>query len=113
MFRAACQGAGSRFSRIFAGNDVLSFRAMLTSELDYTLPERLIAQFPAQRRDASRLLVVDRASGTFSESTFARIGDHLRAGDCLVLNDTRVIRARLKAEKPSGGKIEIFLLREV
>jgi len=86
---------------------------MLTAELDYTLPERLIAQFPAERRDASRLLVVDRRTGALHENVFSDLGKYLRAGDCLVLNDTRVIRARLQAEKPSGGRIEIFLLREI
>jgi len=92
---------------------VLWCAAMLTTELDYTLPEALIAQHPAVCRDASRLLVLDRRAGEFQECEFAQIGDYLRAGDCLALNDTRVIRARLKAEKASGGRIEIFLLREV
>jgi len=86
---------------------------MLTSELDYDLPQRLIAQHPAARRDASRLLVVDRASGKIQADVFSNIGAHLRANDCLVLNDTRVIRARLKAQKRTGGQIEIFLLREL
>ncbi len=85
---------------------------MLTDELDYTLPERLIAQHPAERRDGSRLLVVDRRTGVIAEDHFGGLGRYLRAGDCLVLNDTRVIRARLKAEKASGGRVEIFLLRE-
>ncbi len=85
---------------------------MLTNELDYKLPERLIAQHPAERRDGSRLLVVDRRTGAIVESEFGKLGKYLRAGDCLVLNDTRVIRARLKAEKASGGRVEIFLLRE-
>lgn len=86
---------------------------MLTSELDYALPERLIAQHPAERRDASRLLIVHREAGTITEDTFGNVGKYLRSGDCLALNDTRVIRARLKAEKPSGGRIEIFLLCEI
>ncbi len=85
---------------------------MLTSALDYALPERLIAQHPAERRDASRLLIIDRKLAAFTEDQFGNLGNYLHAGDCLVLNDTRVIRARLKAEKASGGRVEIFLLRE-
>ncbi len=85
---------------------------MRTDSLDFDLPEELIAQRPAPRRDASRLLVVDRAAGTFSPVGFQEIGNYLRRGDCLVLNDTRVIRARVEAHKISGGRIEIFLLRE-
>ncbi len=86
---------------------------MLTSDLDYDLPGRLIAQHPAARRDESRLLVVNRATGDFRADVFRNLGAYLRAGDCLVLNDTRVIRARLNAQKTSGGRIEIFLLREL
>jgi S-adenosylmethionine:tRNA ribosyltransferase-isomerase len=86
---------------------------MLTEELDYALPEGLIAQRPAKRRDDSRLLVVDRRTGEFREDVFRNLGSCLRPPDCLVLNDTRVIRARLNAEKSTGGKIEIFLLREI
>lgn len=85
---------------------------MNTSDLDYTLPERLIAQRPADRRDASRLLVVDRARQSFQEDVFSNIGRYLRVGDCLAVNDTRVIRARLRGTKTTGGKVEIFLLRE-
>ena len=85
---------------------------MLTRELDYTLPERLIAQHPSPQRDASRLLVVDRATGRFTQAVFRDIGAFLELGDCLVLNDTRVIRARLRATKLTGGRIELFLLRE-
>lgn len=92
---------------------MISFWAVMdTARLDYTLPEHLIAQRPAPERDASRLLVVDRADATFSEDVFSNIGRYLRAGDCLVLNDTRVIRARLRATKPTGGRVELFLLRE-
>lgn len=86
---------------------------MDTSTLDYTLPRHLIAQRPADRRDAARLLVVDRSEGSFQEDVFANIGRYLRPGDCLALNDTRVIRARLKAVKSTGGKVELFLLREL
>ncbi|MCL4693985.1 MAG: tRNA preQ1(34) S-adenosylmethionine ribosyltransferase-isomerase QueA [Candidatus Hydrogenedentes bacterium] len=82
------------------------------SELDYDLPDELIAQHPKENRDESRLLVVDRADGSLREDVFRNVGAHLRAGDCLVLNETRVIRARLHGRKPSGGKVEIFLLHE-
>ncbi|MCX5759838.1 MAG: tRNA preQ1(34) S-adenosylmethionine ribosyltransferase-isomerase QueA [Candidatus Hydrogenedentes bacterium] len=85
---------------------------MDTSELDYDLPPERIAQRPAEPRDASRLLVLDRASGEVRLDTFRNIGAYLRAGDCLVMNDTRVIRARLRGRKPSGGHVEVFLLRE-
>lgn len=86
---------------------------MRTEQLDYALPEAQIAQHPLAQRDASRLLVVDRAAGTWREDVFANLPTYLRAGDCLVLNDTRVVRARLRGHKESGGAVEIFLLREV
>ncbi len=85
---------------------------MDTSELDYDLPPERIAQHPAEPRDASRLLVLDRSSGEIRLDAFRNIGAYLRAGDCLVMNDTRVIRARLRGRKPSGGQVEVFLLRE-
>jgi S-adenosylmethionine:tRNA ribosyltransferase-isomerase len=85
---------------------------MRTDELDYDLPEALIAQHPAERRDQSRMLVLDRAARTFHEDVFQHLPAFLRAGDCLVLNDTRVIRARLYGHKPTGARIEIFLLHE-
>jgi S-adenosylmethionine:tRNA ribosyltransferase-isomerase len=85
---------------------------MKTSDLDYDLPDELIAQAPAERRDASRLLVVDRAAGTVAEDVFEHMPQYLRGGDCVVLNDTRVIRARLHGQKPTGGRVEIFLLHE-
>lgn len=83
------------------------------SELDFDLPERLIAQEPAQRRDAARLLIVDRASGSLTDTTFAHLPEWIDAGDCLVLNDTQVIRARIHARKSTGGAVEILLLREI
>ncbi len=85
---------------------------MHITELDYDLPEELIAQHPADRRDASRLLVLDRATGAMYPDVYANIAKYLRRGDCMVLNDTRVIRARLEGHKPTGGEVEIFLLRE-
>lgn len=85
---------------------------MDTDALHYDLPEALIAQYPAEPRDASRLMVVDRASGSIRLDGFAGLAEHLRPGDLLVLNDTRVIRARVWARKATGGKVELFLLRE-
>ena len=85
---------------------------METAALDYTLPEELIAQHPCARRDGSRLLVLDRAAGTMRGDVFSNLPEYLRAGDCLALNDTRVIRARLHGHKETGGRVEIFLLHE-
>lgn len=85
---------------------------MKTSDLAYDLPDELIAQAPAERRDASRLLVVDRATGSLQEDTFENLPQYLKSGDCVVLNDTQVIRARLHGHKATGGRVEIFLLHE-
>jgi len=85
---------------------------MKTSELDYTLPSELIAQDPAQVRSASRLLVVDRASDSLTDSRFDRISEHLRPGDCLVLNDTKVLPARFYARRRTGGGLEALFLSE-
>lgn len=84
---------------------------MLKTELfDYHLPWELIAQQPVEPRDSSRLLVMDRSSGKVSETVFGNVLNWLEAGDILVINDTRVIRARLSGRKPTGSKVEIFLL---
>ncbi|MCS6862653.1 MAG: tRNA preQ1(34) S-adenosylmethionine ribosyltransferase-isomerase QueA [Abditibacteriales bacterium] len=81
---------------------------------DYNLPPELIAQEPLRERDHSRLLVLERATGAIQHRRFFEIGEFLRAGDLLVLNDTRVFRARLRGRKePTGGKVEVLLLREV
>lgn len=78
---------------------------------DYSLPEALIAQNPAERRDASRLMCLERASGTFAHRHFSDLPDILRPGDLLVMNDTRVFRARLLGKKlPGGAAVEIFCL---
>ncbi len=84
---------------------------MKTSDFDYHLPPDLIAQTPIEPRDASRLLVLDRASGEIRHRVFSDILDYLRPGDLLVGNDSRVIPARLHGVKPTGGAVEIFLLR--
>jgi S-adenosylmethionine:tRNA ribosyltransferase-isomerase len=85
---------------------------MKTSELDYHLPENLIAQRPADKRDESRLMVLDRSNRSIRVDVFRNVAGYLRAGDCLALNETRVIRARLFGRKPTGGRVEIFLLHE-
>lgn len=83
---------------------------MLVSDFRFRLPDALIARYPADRRDASRLMVLGRSAEQISESTFDRLGDWLRPGDLLVLNDTRVIPARLFGNKATGGRVEIFLV---
>jgi S-adenosylmethionine:tRNA ribosyltransferase-isomerase len=85
---------------------------MKTSVLEYDLPPELIAQHPCERRDASRLLVLDRVSGAMRVDVFRNIASCLRTGDCLVLNDTQVIRARLRGRKPTGANVEIVLVRQ-
>ena len=85
---------------------------MKTSDLDYDLPPELIAQHPAEQRDESRLLVLDQAARSIKIDVFRNIPAYLNRGDCLVLNDTRVIRARLRGRKPTGGHVELFLLHE-
>ncbi len=84
---------------------------MKTSLFDYDLPASFIAQQPAEPRDSSRLLVLHREDGRMEHRIFREIGDYLRPGDLLVVNDTRVIPARLHGRKPTGGKVEIFLLK--
>ena len=85
---------------------------MRTAEIDYDLPEELIAQHPSARRDASRLLVVNRATSEMHEDEYRNVAAYLRGGDCMALNDTRVIRARLHGQKDTGGRVQVFLLRE-
>jgi S-adenosylmethionine:tRNA ribosyltransferase-isomerase len=87
---------------------------MRVSDFDYELPERLIAQSPAEPRDASRLLVVHRADRRFEDRVFSDIGDYLDEGDVLVLNNTRVLRARLFGRRRrTRGRVETLLLRSV
>jgi S-adenosylmethionine:tRNA ribosyltransferase-isomerase len=86
---------------------------MKTEELDYNLPPELIAQRPLPRRSDSRLLVLERSTGILTDSRFGSIGDFLNAGDCLVLNDTKVIPARFYARRSSGGKLEGLFLAEI
>ena len=85
---------------------------MRTDELDYNLPVELIAQAPVERRSASKLLVLDRSTGQMTDSQFGCVGDFLRPGDCLVLNDTKVLAARFFAQRPSGAALEGLFLAE-
>lgn len=85
---------------------------MKTAEFDYHLPPDLIAQEPVEPRDASRLMIVDRGTAEIAHHRFGDLPSLLARGDVLVHNQTRVIRARLFARKPTGGKVEIVLLRK-
>ena len=87
---------------------------MQIADFDYELPEELIAQHPLEERDAARMLVLNRAQKTWSESRFAELPSYIDAGDVVVLNNTRVFPARLVGRRePSGGRVELFLVREV
>ena len=87
---------------------------MNTADFDFDLPEELIAQTPLEKRDASRLLVVDKETGAFSDHHFDQIIDQLQPGDALVMNNTRVLPARLYGIKPeTGGHVELLLLKNV
>jgi len=81
------------------------------SQFDYDLPEELVAVTPAERRDESRLLCMDRRTGVVSHGRFPDIAGLLRPGDVLVVNDARVIPARLAARRPTGGRVEALLVR--
>ena len=85
---------------------------MKTSDFDYDLPESSIAQTPAEPRDSSRLLVFHRDTGELEHGIFRDVTDYLNAGDLLVLNQTRVIPARIYARKETGGRVEILLVRQ-
>jgi S-adenosylmethionine:tRNA ribosyltransferase-isomerase len=85
---------------------------MRSDELDYHLPEELIAQRPAERRDASRLLVYERATGAVRHRRFAELPDEL-AGELVVVNDTRVVPARLALRRATGGSVEVLLLERL
>jgi S-adenosylmethionine:tRNA ribosyltransferase-isomerase len=86
--------------------------SLAIADFDYTLPNELIAQHPLERRDDSRLMVLERGSGRIAHSSMACLGDWLAAGDLLIANDSRVIPARLLGRRlPSGGAAELLLLR--
>lgn len=87
---------------------------MNTADFDFHLPEELIAQTPLEKRDASRLLVVNHETGQLEDTHFDEIIDQLHPGDALVMNDTRVLPARLHGEKPeTGGHVELLLLKNI
>ena len=86
---------------------------MKTQDFYYDLPEELIAQTPLEQRDSSRLLVLDRNNGNLEHRHFFDIVDFLRPGDCLVLNNSRVLPARLIGHRPTGGAVEVLLLRDL
>ena len=84
-----------------------------TQDFWYDLPEELIAQTPLEHRDTSRLMVLDKQSGAVTHRHFYDIYDYLQPGDCLVMNDSRVLPARLLGQRPTGGAVEVLLLRDV
>ncbi len=86
---------------------------MYISDFDYELPPDLIAQTPLETRDASRMLVLDRREQTWTDSSFKEFTRHLRANDVVVVNNSRVIPARLTGHRETGGHVEIFLVREL
>jgi S-adenosylmethionine:tRNA ribosyltransferase-isomerase len=86
---------------------------MRTFELDYDLPPELVAQRPLARRDDSRLLVYERATRAIRHRRFRDLPDELPAGALVVINDTRVVPARLRLRRPSGGEAEVLLLEPV
>ena len=83
---------------------------MKTSDFDFELPEELIAQTPLERRDGSRLLTLDKYTGETGHHHFYELPRFLRPGDCLVLNDSRVLPARLIGRRSTGGACEVLLL---
>lgn len=85
---------------------------MKTSDFHYDLPEELIAQTPLEKRDASRLMVIHRDSGELEHRIFSDLPDYLNPGDCLVINDSRVLPARLLGNRSTGGAVEVLLLQD-
>jgi S-adenosylmethionine:tRNA ribosyltransferase-isomerase len=92
---------------LFGGN------SLKTSDFWYDLPEELIAQTPLEQRDTSRLLVLNKDTGEVKHQHFYDVIDYLRPGDCLVMNDSRVLPARLLGHRPTGGAVEVLLLRDL
>ena len=86
---------------------------MKTHDFYYNLPEELIAQTPLKDRDTSRLMVLDKTTGQVTHKHFYDIIDYLHPGDCLVMNDSRVLPARLLGHRPTGGAVEVLLLRDL
>ena len=86
---------------------------MKTHDFFYELPEELIAQTPLEKRDTSRMLALDRKTGAIAHRHFYDILDYLKPGDCLVMNDSRVLPARLLGHRPTGGAVEVLLLQDL
>ena len=86
---------------------------MRKSDFYFDLPEELIAQTPLERRDSSRLLHLDKVTGALEHRHFYELLDYLREGDCMVFNDSRVLPARLIGARPTGGSVELVLLRDL
>ena len=86
---------------------------MKTQDFWYDLPEELIAQTPLLKRDTSRLMVLDKNTGEVTHKHFYDILEYLHPGDCLVMNDSRVLPARLLGHRPTGGAVELLLLRDL
>ena len=86
---------------------------MKVSEFNYELPEELIAQTPLEKRDESRLMILDKANQTIEHKTFKDIIEYLEPGDCLVRNNTKVIPARIYGKKETGAKVEFLLLNNI
>lgn len=85
---------------------------MKTEQLNYYLPPELIAQQPADKRSDARLLVFDRSTQSFTDTRFSKVGEHLQSGDCLVLNNTKVLPARFFARRQTGAKLQGLFLAE-
>lgn len=86
---------------------------MKLSDFEFDLPERLIAQHPLAERDGSRLMVLDRKEGTVSHKAFKDLSSYIRQGDVIVINNTKVIPTRVAAKKPTGGRLELLLVRRL
>lgn len=86
---------------------------MKKTDFNFALPEELIAQTPSERRDASRLLHLDKRTGEIKHDYFYSLPEYLREGDCMVLNDSRVLPARLFGTRETGGSVEVVLLRDL
>lgn len=86
---------------------------MKVTDFDYNLPEELIAQTPIEKRDTSRLMVLDRNKKSIEHKVFSDIVEYLEEGDCLVINNTKVIPARLYGKKETGANVEFLLLKNL
>ena len=86
---------------------------MKKSDFYFELPEELIAQTPLEKRDSSRLMCLDRATGEVTHRVFSDLAELLQPGDCLVMNDSRVLPARLMGTRETGGAVEVLLLRDL